>query len=207
MPLFSLAYRTFVKGVFRIAFPLVLFLVILHPALSQHADSTMQNESHARWLKKLTGTWQVTMTAQPLPEAKPMVVKGIVAIRSLVNNFCLYEIMRPAPGSGVPDFQRISYLAYNFNESRWDYMSIDSRITGGIMFFTNVESNQDSITSYIFNFPYPGFGPDQKAKGIATSARNVILNRNDKEQVVKQYWRFAGGREWRGMLYEYTRKP
>ena len=207
MPLFSFAYQAFVRGVFQVAFPLGLFLVSLHPAFSQPADSTMQNESHARWLKNLTGTWQVTMTAQPMPDAKPMVVKGIVAERSMVNDFCLYEVMRPAPGSGVPNFQRISYLAYNFNERRWDYISIDSRITGGIMFFTNVESNQDSITSYMFNFPYPGFGSYQKAKGTATSARNVILTRNDREQVVKQYWWFAGGPEWRGMQYEYTRKP
>ncbi|ABS27443.1 hypothetical protein Anae109_3250 [Anaeromyxobacter sp. Fw109-5] len=46
----------------------------------------------------------------------------------------LQEIMKPAPGSGVPDFQRIDYLTYDAVQARWEYVSLDPRAPIGIMF-------------------------------------------------------------------------
>lgn len=194
------------KAILPILLPVAFFLASGCPAFSQQPDAALQNQPQAQWLKRQVGTWQVTMTAQLLPGARPMVTKGIVAERSLINDLCLYEVMRPVAGSGIADFQRISYLAYNLNERRWDYVSMDSRITAGLMYFVNFESNADSITSYIASFPYPGFGPEDKVRGMSVAARNVIVSPTSDHQVVRQYWRFAAGSEWKGMEYDYSRK-
>lgn len=177
-----------------------------HTTFAQYADSAMKNDEHAQWVNQLSGTWDVTMTAHLLPEEKPMTVKGIVAHRSLLNNFTFYEEMFPAAGSKVQDFKRISYLSYNLNEQHWDYMVIDSRITAGIMFFTNYSSASDSIVSYILNFPHPGVGPTQKSRGKTVFARNVIIKKSEKENLLMQYWRFTDGKEWLGMMYEYKKQ-
>lgn len=74
------------------------------------------------------------------------------------------------------------------------------------MYFMNFESNQDSITSYITNFPYPGFGPDLKGRGQAVYTRNVIIKKDDDHDIVKQYWRLTDKPEWLAVEYEYSRQ-
>lgn len=158
------------------------------------------------FLSKKTGIWDVVMKLQPQATATPIIVKGLTADRSMIGSFCMHEVMQPVPGTGTPAFQRVSDLAYNKNEDRWDYISIDTRITGGIMYFTNVDAVKDSITSYISSVPHPGLGPDLKDRGISIHIRNVIVKVNDDHEILKQYWRFIDRPEWLAIQYEYTRK-
>ena len=68
----------------------------------------------ARQLAQDVGTWEVTATIQPTPDAKPIVTPALVAERSLIGNY-LEEVMKPGPGSSGPAFERIDYLTFN----RW----------------------------------------------------------------------------------------
>jgi hypothetical protein len=190
----------------QLTFLLLVFQFIMCAGRAQTVNPIQQKRTESDRLKKMVGKWAVTMSLRPTPDAAPMVQQGLVADRSMVGDFCLNESMQPGFGTKIPAFQRISDLAYNVNENRWDYMSIDTRITAGIMYFMNFESNQDSITSYIANFPYPGFGPDLKGRGQAVYTRNVIIKKDDDHDVVKQYWRLTDKPEWLAVEYEYTRQ-
>jgi hypothetical protein len=185
---------------------LSVILFIVYAGRAQTVNPIQQKRADSERLKKMVGKWLVTMSLRPTPDAAPLIQKGLVADRSMVGDFCLNESMHPGSVTKIPAFQRISDLAYNVNENRWDYMSVDTRITAGIMYFMNFESNQDSITSYIISFPYPGFGPDLIGRGQAVYSRNVIIKIDDDHDIVKQYWRLTDKPEWLAVQYEYTRQ-
>jgi hypothetical protein len=170
------------------------------------ADSDFYKTKQSKWLSKKIGAWNVIMTLRPVANKDPLVVEGLVAERSMVGAFCLHEIMHPATDASMSLFERLSDLDYNLNDDRWDYISIDSRITGGIMYFTSYESSNDSIVSYILNFPHPGFGPEQKDRGKNVRVKNVIISLTADHEVIKQYWKFTDGAEWLAVKYEYLRK-
>lgn len=172
----------------------------------QPADSAFYHTKQSQWLTKKTGLWDVTMTLHPTSEAKPIIIKQLEAKRVMVGALCLHEDMHPAKGASMPVFQRISDLNYNLNDARWDYISIDTRITAGIMNFTNVLANGDSIVSYILNFPHPGFGPKLTDRGKNVRLRNVIITVNENHEIIKQYWKLTDGKEWLGISYDYVRK-
>jgi hypothetical protein len=183
-----------------------VFLIMHFNLIAQNqADSAFYKRSQSQWLSKKTGTWNVTMTLRLVANIDPLVVGGLLAERSMVGAFCLHEVMHPGPGASML-FQRLSDLDYNLNDERWDYISIDSRITGGIMNFTNYESSNDSIVSYILNFPHPGFGPEQKDRGKNVRVKNVIISLTPDHEIIKQYWKFTDGAEWLAVKYDYLRK-
>ena len=128
------------------------------------------------------------MTLTPTTNAKPIIIKGLEAERTMVGAFCLHEVMYPAKGAPMPSFQRIADLDYNYNDARWDYMSIDTRITGGIMFFLNVPDVKDSIVSYLLNTVHPGFGTEQTDRGKSLRLKNVVITIGANRDMVKQYW-------------------
>ena len=177
-----------------------------HVSAQSQADSDFYQKKQSQWLTKKTGLWNVTMSLQPTADAPQMMIKGIEAERTMVGAFCLHETMHPAKGAAMPAFQRISDLDYNYNDARWDYMSIDTRITAGIMFFTNYSYTSDSIVSYILDFPHPGFGTKQTDRGKTVRARNVIITINENHDMIKQYWKLTDGDEWLAVVYDYTRK-
>jgi hypothetical protein len=49
-------------------------------------------------LKAMTGRWDVVMTFRPNPDAEPLVVKDLVAERTMIGQY-LQEVMQAAPGS------------------------------------------------------------------------------------------------------------
>lgn len=73
------------------------------------------------------------MTLRPNAAASPVVVSGLIAERSVVGPY-LQETLRPAPGSSAADFRRIDYLTFNPLQARWQYLSMDTRATVGLMF-------------------------------------------------------------------------
>jgi Protein of unknown function (DUF1579) len=162
-------------------------------------------KSEHNYLAVKTGQWSVTMTFRPSAEAPPQIIDSMAAERIMVGDYCLHEVMHPVVGAKMPPFQRLSDLAYNLNEQRWDYMSVDSRVTAGIMYFTYQGSTKDTITSFITSFPNPGMGAGQKGRGQALYARNVVININDDHDMVRQYWRSIDKTEWLAVQYDYIR--
>ena len=117
----------------------------------------------------------------------------------------LQETMRPAPGSGVPDFQRLAYLTYNHVEARWQYTSMDTRAPIGIMSAKSYGNEHSSdITVYFEGFALPGFGPE--VEGRFVRARHVMKRESDDHDFAQQYWTAVGGREWLTVQYEFTRR-
>jgi hypothetical protein len=117
------------------------------------------------------------MTLRPAPEAAPVVTANLVAERSMVGLF-LQEIMKPAPGSNLPDFRRISYLMYNRVEGRWQYVSLDTRFPAGIMPAWSYERERDGTLTLQFEaLGFVGFGP--QVEGRLTRSNFVITREGD----------------------------
>jgi hypothetical protein len=184
---------------------LVYFTAVSHLYAQTQADSVFYNTKQSQWLREKTGSWKVTMTLQPFKNTSPQIVHDLEAERTMIGALCMHEIMVPTRNSEPPLFERVSDLDYNKNDERWDYMTIDTRITGGIMYFTNFSQTIDSIVSYILNFPHPGFGPELKDRGKNVKIRNVIITVSPDHDIVKQYWKLTDSQEWLAVQYEYFR--
>jgi hypothetical protein len=194
---------------------LLLLAVAVAPdhLTAQVSDSTRQRSANdrmlepgpeARQLARRVGTWDVVMRLRPTADATPVVVTGMVAERTMFGLY-LQETMRPAPGSGIPDFRRIEYLTFNRVEARWQYVSMDTRAPIGLMAARSYGSGEpDSITVYFENSALAGFGPEIEARLFY--ARHVATRVSDDRDVSRQYWTMAGGREWLAVEYEYTRR-
>jgi hypothetical protein len=160
----------------------------------------------AQALARRAGSWDVVMTVRPAPDAEPIVTTGLVADRTMVGLF-LQEIMRPAPGSELPDFRRISYLTYSRVEGRWQYVSLDTRFPTGIMPAWSYEPERDrTLTLQFEGLGFVGFG--QQVEGRLTRSNFVITRDSDDHEVARQYWTQAdgSGREWLAVEYEYRRR-
>jgi hypothetical protein len=157
----------------------------------------------ARLLSRRVGTWEVVMRLRPAPDATPIVVRGLVAERTMIGLY-LQERMEPRPGSDVPKFVRMEYLTFNPVEIRWQYMSLDTRAPVGLMPARSYDAaDGDTITLYFENSALAGFGPE--FEGRLFRARHVTMRESDDRDVSRQYWTRAGGPEWLAVEYEYTR--
>jgi len=156
-------------------------------------------------LTERVGGWDVVMTLRTASNAKPIIIAGLIAERTIIGPY-LQEIMKPAPGSKVPDFRRIDYLTYNTLQRRWQYLSMDTRAAVGLMFAQGVGSDQGGdITVSFADFPAPTeFGPE--LAGHFMRARHVLTRESDSREVVRQYWTVGAFPEWVGVQYEYTRR-
>jgi hypothetical protein len=192
---------------------LLLTVLAMGPLVAQTAQPNPPRSANDRMLEagpeaaRLTsrsGVWDVVMTLRPAAEAAPVVVKGLVAERTMIGPY-LQEIMRPAAGSGVPDFHRIEYLTYNRVEARWQYVSMDTRVPIGLMNATSIGTEPPtSITVYFENFAIPGFGPE--LEGRFFRARHQTTRESDDRDVTRQFWTAVGKPEWLAVQYAYTRK-
>jgi hypothetical protein len=177
------------------------------PKLS--AEALLAPGPEAKRLAKLVGTWDVTATMRPTPDAVPIVVDGLVAERSMMGLY-LHEEMKPAPGSKVPAFQRVDYLTFDPVQARWAYVSLDTRAAIGILFARSYEAPAAAaaaapgpITVFFDTFANPGVGPDV---GFAARARHVDEMDGEDHQFKRQYWTKPGVAEWMAIQYEYKRK-
>jgi len=208
-----IAYKTISSCVVYYILPMrnlkfISFIALLFACLILVGNEIFAQTGTAEhnYLQSKVGEWSVVMTFRPTADVPPQIVNGIVAERTMIGDYCLHEIMHPAADAKMPDFKRLCDFAYNKNEQRWDYVSIDTRITAGIMYFTYQGSTSNEITSFINSFPNPGMGPGQKGRGQALYARNVVVKINKDHDMVKQYWRLIDKTEWLAVQYDYTRK-
>jgi Protein of unknown function (DUF1579) len=159
--------------------------------------------AQAAQLARQVGTWDVAMTFRPSPDAKPIVVRGMVAERTMVGLY-LQEIMKPKAGSNLPDFRRIDYLTYDKMQARWEYASMDTRAPIGIMSAAGLSDQPGAdITVYFDGFATPGMG--QELEGRFVRARHVDTLENDHHAFKRQFWTQPGHKEWLAVQYQYTR--
>jgi hypothetical protein len=152
------------------------------------------------------GTWDVTATLRPTPDAKPMVTKGLVAERALVGLY-LQETMKPAAGSSEPDFRRIDYLTYNRVEGRWQYVSLDTRLPVGIMPAYSFDKASDKKIELRFE-PLAFVGLGKNVEGVMVRSDMVITRDGADHQTKEQSWVMAdgSGRTWLAVQYDYRRR-
>jgi hypothetical protein len=156
-------------------------------------------------LAKEIGTWNVVTTMQLSPEAKPVVIPGLTAERTMVGLY-QQEIMRPAAGSKVPDFRRIAFLTYDRVDGRWQYVSLDTRAPVGIMpAFGSEKAVGNKLTLQFENLALVGVG--KEVEGRMVHSNLVITHLSDEHELVQQFWTQADGtgRQWLAVQYEYTR--
>lgn len=68
-----------------------------------HASA--QTGREIAYLTARAGKWDVVMHIATSPDSNPQTIEGIVAERTLVNDYILREVMHPSPGSARPDFK------------------------------------------------------------------------------------------------------
>jgi hypothetical protein len=172
------------------------------PSEMPSVQQLLEPGPEARELESEAGTWEVTMTVRPTPDAKPSVVSGMTAERVMVGPY-LAETMRPAPDSELPEFRRLDYLTYDRLQARWEYASMDTRAPIGIMFARSSSGGSPKeITVYFENFANPGLGD----VGGSVRARHVDTRESKDRTFKRQYWTRPGGSEWLAIQYEYRRK-
>jgi hypothetical protein len=156
-------------------------------------------------LARRAGTWEVTMTMRPTSDAEPLVVTGLIAERTIIGPY-LQEIMKPGPDSEAQDFRRIDYLTYNPLQRRWQYLSIDTRATIGLMYAQGTGRDEGpDLTLYFNDSPAPTeLGP--AVSGRFMRARHVLTRESNDRELVRQYWAVGGSPEWMAVQYEYTRR-
>lgn len=157
-------------------------------------------------LEQQVGTWDVTCTLRLTADAEPVVVKGLVAERRMVGRY-MEEVMKPAPGSKVPDFRRIAYLTYSKVEGRWQYVSLDTRFPVGIMPAHSFDKGSDK--ELVLEFAPLGFvGLGSEVEGRMMRSNFVITRDGKDHEVARQYWVTSDGtgRKWLAVEYDYTRR-
>jgi Protein of unknown function (DUF1579) len=155
-------------------------------------------------LAERAGTWNVTATMWPAPDAEPMVTDGLIAERTMIGLY-LQEIMRPGPGAG-PDFQRIDYLHYDRVEGRWKYVSMDTRLPVSIMPASSFGRAQGDTLRLVFEpLGFVGFSPEVDGK-LTQSELAITTSSGSRELKQQQFISADGtGRQWLAVQYEYRR--
>jgi hypothetical protein len=165
-----------------------------------------QPGGHEAVLAAQTGTWNVVATMWPAPHVAPIVTRGLVAERAMIGAY-LQEIMRPAPGSKVPDFRRLDYLNFDHVEGRWKYVSMDTRFPVSIMLAKSTGIAEDARIALQFEpQAFVGFGASVEGRFMLSDM--LVTSRDKDHQVKEQRVNLANGtgESWLFVRYEYVRR-
>jgi len=152
------------------------------------------------------GTWDVTETVWASPKAAPIYNRKLVAERKMIGSM-LQEIIRPAPGSKYPDFQRIYYLSFNRVEGRWAYVSIDSRAPVGLMPGWSFDRGEKGKIVLTFQ-PFAIAGGGSEVSGQMLRMDEIISFQNHERNIAEERFMMADGtgNGWLARRYEYVRR-
>ena len=170
------------------------------------AKRMSQPKAEEQELAANTGTWDVVSTLWLTPDADPIVSRGLVAERRMIGNY-QQEVMRPAGGADVSEFQRLAYLHYFRVEGCWQYVSMDTRFPVGIMPAKTCEHPRGgTLTLQFDSLPFVGLGAE--VEGRTVNSNLEIVRDGPNHQFVRQYWTRADGtgRRWLAVQYEYIRR-
>jgi hypothetical protein len=157
-------------------------------------------------LERQVGRWDAVATLWPSPAAKPIITKGLIAERTMVGTI-LQEILRPAPGSGIADFQRIDYLDFDRVEGRWKYVSLDTRFPVSIMPAWSFGTERARIVLLFEPQAFVGFGAEVEGRLLRS---DLVITQPSPDRVVKEQHVIMAtgtGERWLFTRYEYTRRP
>ena len=156
----------------------------------------------AHMLAGRTGSWTAKVTVWPSPGAVPVVLENLAVRREMVGTILQETISKE--GSGA--FKRIDYLDFNRIESRWQYVSMDTRFPVGLMPASGeVSSTPDRITLQFQPFAFPGWNGNVDGWLLRMSAE--ITGIGTDHELTRQYWiRSDGsGQRWLAIEYDYRR--
>ena len=153
------------------------------------------------------GTWDVVATSRAGPDAKPQIMRGLVAERVMIGPF-LQETLRPAASARGEAFTRIDYLGYDRVEGRWNYMSLDTSVPVGLMPAWSFDAGAPDRIEMVFEpLAFVGFG-DHVTGQMLRSDMTIIRLGPDREVKEQRFISADGrGRPYVGSRYEYTRRP
>lgn len=170
------------------------------------AERMSEAGAEEKELRQRTATWDVTASLWPAPGAEPIVMRGLIAERTMVGPI-LQEIMQPAPGSATPDFRRIDYLNFDRVEGRWKYVSMDTRFPVSIMPAWSFGAQRDGkVTLQFQSQAFVGFGGEVEGRFMVS---DLVVTRTDNDHDLKQQHVIMAdgtGAEWLFAQYEYTRR-
>lgn len=185
----------------------LLGVLACHVATSSFA----QENAAPQILRQMDGAWSVFARTWTSAEAQPVELYA-EAERHLVGELLLEEVMKAAPHADQPGFTRVALLNYNAVESKYEYVSWDTR--GPQMMYqpsANLTTPGDlpkpgPIWFFLAqNFVVPQFGNLENA----TFRQRLRLEPGKDRQVVRLYWTPVsgkGGTEFLATEYVYTRK-
>lgn len=157
-------------------------------------------------LKRRVGTWEVVASLWPSPGAAPIVMRGLIAERTMVGPI-LQEVLRPAPNTKTANFQRIDYLNFDRVEGRWKYVSMDTRFPVSIMPASSMEPAVDGkVTLFFAPQAFVGFG--EAVEGRFMTSDMEISEKDADHDLKEQHVTMANGTgaRWLFAQYEYTRR-
>ncbi len=161
----------------------------------------------AQALVARVGTWDVTITSWQGPDAKPVVISGLVAQRRMIGPM-LEEVLQPVSGTPGATFSRADFLTFNRLEGRWQYMSMDSRVPDGLMTAYSLDADPEQRVFMSF---LPFASPSLSKDGVIGQLWRMeqVIRRDDADHEVKeQYFTVAGSQpvKWLGNRYSYSRR-
>ena len=152
------------------------------------------------------GLWSMTQTNWSSPDAVPVTIPNLIAERIMIGPF-LQEIAHPAPDSVAAPFTRLDYLTFNRVEGRWDYASMDTRSSNGIMPAWSLGRDPAEQIDLVFQpFAIVGGGPE--VKGQMLRMEETITQEGPDRDVKDQYFILADGTgtKWLARRYSYVRR-
>lgn len=156
-------------------------------------------------LAKRSGLWNVTETVWEYPGAKPIVINGMVAERVMIG-LMLQEFIRPLKDTLHHDVRRTDLITFNQLESRWNYVSFDTRAPVGLMpAWSNLRGDGTKIE---LNFaPFAVVADDADIKGQLMIMDQSIIYKDENNDIKDQYFMLANGKgtRWLGRRYSFVR--
>jgi hypothetical protein len=160
----------------------------------------------AQMLAERVGTWDATFTSWERPGAPPVTTRGLVAEREMIGPM-LQERLHPDVGNPGPSWVRIDDLTFNRTEGRWDYMSMDSRVSAGIMVAWSLD-HDPAARVFLSFLPFSTPGTGQDVSGQMLRMEQIVIHQDADHETKDQYFMSADGvaTKWLAKRYSYTRR-
>jgi hypothetical protein len=178
------------------------------PVVGGTASEQMLTQGpEAQALAARAGLWDMTQTSWSSPNAAPVTITGLVAERQMIGPF-LEEVVHPGSDGSAAPFKRLDYLTFNRVEGRWDYASMDTRSSNGIMPAWSVGRDRADRIDLVFQ-PFAIVGGGSEVKGQMLRMEQIITQDGPDRDVKDQYFILADGvgTKWLAKRYAYTRRP
>ena len=170
------------------------------------AEQMLALGPEAQALAARAGLWDMTQTNWSSPGAAPVTIPGLAAERHMIGPF-LGEVVHPGPDSSAAPFTRLDYLTLNRVIGRWDYVSMDTRSSNGIMTAWSLGRDPADRIDLVFQ-PLAIAGGGSEIKGQMLRMEQIITHEGPDRDMKDQYFTLADGvgTKWLARRYAYVRR-